>query len=71
MYSKAGDGGKLFGSITSKDIAERLNKEHKIDIDKRKILLDDHIKMLGSHTVPVKLHQNVTAEFRVEVKQKD
>ena len=71
MYSKAGDGGKLFGSITSKDIAERLNKEYKIDIDKRKILLDDHIKMLGSHTVPVKLHQNVTAEFRVEVKQKD
>ena len=71
MYSKAGECGKLFGSITSKDIAERLNKEHKIDIDKRKILLDDHIKMLGSHTVPVKLHQNVTAEFRVEVKQKD
>ncbi len=71
IYSKAGDGGKLFGSITSKDIAERLEKEYKIEIDKRKILLDDHIKMLGSHTVPVKLHQNVTAEFRVEVKQKD
>ncbi len=71
MYSKAGDAGKLFGSITSKDIAERLKKEHKIDIDKRKILLEDHIKVLGSHIVPVKLHPSVTAEFRVDVKQKD
>ncbi len=71
IYSKAGEGGKLFGSITSKDVAERLKKEHSIDIDKRKILMDDHIKTLGEHTVNVKLHQNVTASFTVEVKQKD
>ncbi len=71
MHSKAGDGGKLFGSITSKDIAERLKKEHDIEIDKRKILLEDHIKTLGIHSVPVKLHQNVTGEFKVDVKQKD
>ena len=71
MHSKAGDGGKLFGSITSKDIAERLKKDHDIEIDKRKILLDDHIKTLGTHTVPVKLHHNVTGEFKVEVNQKE
>lgn len=71
IFSKAGDGGKLFGSITSKDIADRLKKEHSIEVDKRKILLDDHIKSLGIHTVPVKLHVNVTSEIKVEVKLKD
>lgn len=71
IFSKAGDGGKLFGSITSKDIADRLKKEHSIEVDKRKILLEDHIKSLGSHIVPIKLHTNVTSEIRVDVKQKD
>lgn len=71
MYSKAGEGGKLFGSITSKDVAERIKKDHSIEIDKRKILMDDHIKTLGEHTVNVKLHQNVTSSFTVQVKQKD
>ena len=71
IHSKAGEGGKLFGSITSKDVAERLKKEHSIEIDKRKILMDDHIKTLGEHTVNVKLPQNVTSSFTVDVKQKD
>lgn len=71
IYSKAGDGGKLFGSITSKDVADRLKKEHAIDIDKRKIVLEEPLKTLGSHPVPIKLHPNVSSEIRVDVKQQD
>ncbi|HSQ34335.1 MAG TPA: 50S ribosomal protein L9, partial [Peptostreptococcaceae bacterium] len=48
MYSKAGEGGRLFGSITAKDIADELKKKHEITIDKRKILLEDPIRSLGS-----------------------
>ena len=47
MYSKAGDGGRLFGSITSKDIAEQLKKQHDIVVDKRKVLLNEPIRVLG------------------------
>lgn len=71
IYSKAGDGGKLFGSITSKDVADRLKNEHAIDIDKRKIVLEEPLKTLGSHPVPIKLHPNVSSEIRVDVKQQD
>lgn len=71
IHSKAGEGGKLFGSITSKDISERLKKEHAIDVDKRKILMEESLKSLGVHHIPIKLHQNVTSEIKVEIKQKD
>ncbi|MDO4721581.1 MAG: 50S ribosomal protein L9 [Peptostreptococcaceae bacterium] len=71
LYSKAGEGGRLFGSITSKEIAERLKKEHDIEIDKRKITADEPLKTLGVHLVPVKLHPNVSGEIKVEVRQKD
>lgn len=71
IHSKAGEGGKLFGSITSKDISERLQKEHGIEMDKRKIVLEEPLKTLGSHVVPVKLHPNVSGEIKVQIKQKD
>lgn len=70
IYSKAGDGGRLFGSITSKDIAEQLKKQHGIEVDKRKILLDEPIRVLGSRFVEIKIHQKVVTKIRVDVKEK-
>lgn len=70
IYSKAGDGGRLFGSITSKDIAEQLKKQHSVEVDKRKILLEEPIRVLGSRFVEIKIHQKVIAKIRVDVKEK-
>ncbi|WP_314971077.1 50S ribosomal protein L9 [Peptostreptococcus stomatis] len=67
---KSGEGGRLFGSITSKEIAEQLKKQKNIDIDKRKILMDEPIRTLGSTLVEIKLHQKVTTKIRVNVKEK-
>ncbi|AHM57487.1 50S ribosomal protein L9 [Peptoclostridium acidaminophilum DSM 3953] len=71
LFSKAGEGGRLFGSITSKDIAESLKKKHGIDVDKRKILMDEPIKVLGAKFVEIKLHQDVVAKLKVEIKETD
>ncbi|TFB21126.1 50S ribosomal protein L9 [Filobacillus milosensis] len=70
LRAKSGDGGRLFGSITSKHIADELKKKHDIKIDKRKIELDDPIRTLGFTNVPVKVHPNVTATVRVHVQEK-
>ena len=70
IYSKAGDGGRLFGSITSKDIAEQLKKQHEIVVDKRKVLLNDPIRTLGSTIVEIKIHQKVVTKIRVDVREK-
>ncbi|ELK46865.1 50S ribosomal protein L9 [Halobacillus sp. ACCC02827] len=70
LTAKSGDGGRLFGSITSKQIAEQLKKDHDIKIDKRKIELDDPIRTLGYTNVPVKLHPEVTGTIRVHVEEK-
>ncbi len=67
MSAKAGAGGKLFGSITSKDVAEALKAQFKIDIDKRKIELKDGIKTCGTTEVPVKLYTGISGSFKVEV----
>ncbi|MBS4212416.1 MULTISPECIES: 50S ribosomal protein L9 [Neobacillus] len=69
LTAKAGEGGRLFGSITSKQIAEELQKKHGIKIDKRKMELDDAIRTLGHTKVPVKLHHDVTATLTVHVKE--
>lgn len=69
LKAKAGEGGRLFGSVTSKQIAEKLNKTHKIKLDKRKIELDDAIRSLGYTNVPVKLHPDVTAVLKVHVSE--
>ncbi len=69
LTAKSGEGGRLFGSITSKQIAEELQKKHNIKIDKRKIELDDAIRALGVTKVPVKLHTEVTATLNVHVKE--
>ncbi|MBU8881264.1 50S ribosomal protein L9 [Bacillus sp. FJAT-29790] len=67
--TKAGEGGRLFGSITSKQIAEELQKAQNIKIDKRKIELPDAIRSLGYTKVPVKLHTEVMATLNVHVKE--
>lgn len=69
LSAKAGEGGRLFGSITSKQIAEELQKKHNIKIDKRKIELEDAIRALGYTKVPVKLHTEVQATLNVHVKE--
>jgi large subunit ribosomal protein L9 len=63
---KAGEGGTLYGSVTSIDIADFLIT-HKIDIDKRKIQLDEPIKSIGEFQVPVRLHREVTVPVKVIV----
>lgn len=69
LTAKAGEGGRLFGSITSKQIADTLQKTHKIKIDKRKIELADAIRALGYTKVPIKLHTEVQATLNVHVKE--
>jgi large subunit ribosomal protein L9 len=69
LSAKAGEGGRLFGSITSKQIAEELQKKHGIKIDKRKMEMADAIRSLGVTKVPVKLHHEVTATLKVHVKE--
>ena len=64
---KIGEGGRAFGSVSSKEIAVAVNDQMGYDIDKKKIQLTDAIKALGTHTVPVKLHPKVTAELKVIV----
>ena len=86
IYSKAGEGGRLFGSITAKEIAEQLKKQQReqrwykggssnrkqkgIAVDKRKILLNEPIRVLGSRFVEIKIHQKVVTKIRVDVKEK-
>lgn len=67
LKAKSGEGGRLFGSITSKQIAEELQKAHGFKIDKRKFELHDAIRALGHTNVPVKLHPQVTATLKVHV----
>lgn len=62
---KTGEGGKLFGSITARDIAEALATQQGIEIDKKKILLKEPLKHLGAYTVPARLHSGVTAGIKV------
>ena len=64
---KAGENGKVFGSITSKDIAEKLKEQHKITVDKKKILLDGPIKQTGTVSIDVKLYPEVTGKLTVEI----
>lgn len=70
LEGKAGEGGRLFGSITSKDIADALKKQHKIVVDRRKIELKDNIKSLGVTEVDVRVYSEITAKLKVNVKVK-
>ncbi|CDF58993.1 50S ribosomal protein L9 [Thermobrachium celere] len=67
---KVGDNGKIFGSVTSKDIADALKKQHNIEIDKKKIELPEAIKIAGVYTVDVKVYPEVVAKLKVSILQK-
>ena len=67
IKTKAGDGGKIFGSITSKDIAEGLKSQHGIEVDKKKIQLSSPIKQTGEMSVDIKLYSEVSAELKVKI----
>ncbi len=68
IEAQAGEEDKLFGSVTSKDIAEAITLQG-VEIDKRKVILEEPIKRLGSYEVTVKIHKDVTASVKVEVKK--
>jgi large subunit ribosomal protein L9 len=64
---KAGEQGKTFGSVTNKDVAESLKKEHRIEVDRAKIVLPEPVKSLGAHTVEVRLLPDVRATLTIAV----
>ena len=66
---KVGEGGRTFGSVSSKEIAAAVKEQMGLDVDKKKIQLKEAIKSLGTHIVNVKLHPEVTAELKVIVKE--
>lgn len=63
LFAKAGQGGKIFGSVTAKEIAEELKKSYGVDIDKRKIVLDADIKAFGSYQCEIKLYPGISAKI--------
>jgi large subunit ribosomal protein L9 len=65
VTARAGSEGKLFGSITSADVVEAVSSQTGVELDRRRLQLDEPIRSLGTHEVPVKLHADV--EFRVTV----
>ena len=67
VVSKAGENGRLFGAVTSKDIAEAIQKEFLVELDKKKIQLPESLKTFGTYEVSVKLHPQVTGKLTVKV----
>ena len=69
LTAKAGNGGKLFGAVTTKEIAEGLKKQHNIDIPKQKLVLDEPIKSFGTYQVKAKLGFEITGTVSVTVSE--
>ena len=66
---KTGEGGKAFGSVSSKEIATEVKAQMELEVDKKKVQLKDASKALGTYEVPIKLHPKVTAKLKVVVKE--
>lgn len=66
---KTGEGGKVFGSVTAKDIADAIQSQYNLEIDKRKIELKEAIKALGTHSVTVRVHPEITGKIEVKIIQ--
>ena len=64
---KAGEGGKIFGSVSTKEIAQAAKEQAGLELDKKKMQLNEAIKALGTYEIPVKLHPKVTAKLTVQV----
>ncbi len=69
LKAKAGSSGKLFGSVTSKDVSEALTAQHHIKLDKKKFVMPDGIKTLGTTVVDVKIYTGITGKLTVEVER--
>ena len=67
MTAKAGSNGRLFGSVTSKKIAQEIKKQYAISVDKRKVTLDTDIKAFGTYNATVKLYNGIVANIKVQV----
>lgn len=67
IKTKSGESGKLFGSITSKDIADKLKNDYKLDIDRKKVILSDPIKSVGTSEIEIKLYPEVSAKITIKV----
>ena len=67
IVTKGGESGRLFGSITSKDVADELKKQHNITIDKKKFVMENPIKAIGDYEIEVKLFTEVTGKVKVSV----
>jgi len=67
FYAKTGNG-RIFGSITAQDIAKKIGSVFKIQVGKRKVLLSENLKQLGTHTVDIQLHPEVRVEVTVEIR---
>ena len=64
---KAGENGRIFGGVTSKEISEELKKQYKLDVDKKKIVLNENIKNIGSFDISIKLFEGVIGKLKVKV----
>ena len=69
LKARAGNEGRLFGSVTAADVAAAVQEQTKVDLDRRKLRLDEPIRSLGTHEVPVKLHSDVEFRITVEVEK--
>ena len=67
LYVNVGENGKLFGAVSSKQIADEYKRVYSLEIDKRKIALDDNIHSLGEYKIPIKLHKDVTAIINLQI----
>ncbi|NLL94045.1 MAG: 50S ribosomal protein L9 [Clostridiales bacterium] len=67
VYLRSGEGGKTFGSISTKEVAKAIKEQLNLDIDKKKMVLDEPIKSLGTHIIQIKLHKDVVASLSVKV----
>ncbi|OGC06021.1 50S ribosomal protein L9 [candidate division WOR-1 bacterium RIFOXYA2_FULL_36_21] len=69
IKAETGEEGKLFGSVTVQDIVDEMKKQHGIDLDKKKVNLNDHIKTLGEYSASVKFHHAVIAHIKIVVEK--
>ena len=69
IRTKAGEGGRLFGSITTKEVAELIHQQLGLEVDKKKLTLNAAVKAIGQYTVSIRLHTEATAEILLKVEQ--
>ncbi len=67
MPVKAGENGKVFGSVTTKEIAEALDKQYQIKVDKKKIMLEEPIKTLGMFSIEIKLYEAISTKLKISI----